>query len=83
MSDVFNCVVVAGPENCHKVGRSAYDKTLKNEYFNDHFYWYFSWYLSWYPLIYFNDLFYYQFAFSLFLGVTETSNHYNREAIAF
>ncbi len=58
-------------------------KTLKNESFNDLFYWYFSWYLSWYPLIYSNGLFYCQFTFSLFLGVTETSNHDNRAAIAF
>ena len=52
LSDIFSRIVVdAGPEYCHKVGHSAYDKTLKNEYFNDHYYWYFSWYLSWYPLI--------------------------------
>lgn len=52
LSDIFSRIVVdAGPEYCHKVGHSAYDKTLKNESFNDLFYWYFSWYLSWYPLI--------------------------------
>jgi hypothetical protein len=84
LSDIFSHIVVdAGLEYCHKVGHRGYDKTLKNESFNDLFYWYFSWYLSWYPFIYSNGLFYCQFTFSRFLGVTETSNHDNRAAIAF
>ena len=76
LSDIFSRIVLdAGPEYCHKVGHSAYDKNTEKRIFR--------WYLSWYPLIYSNGLFYCQFTFSLFLGVTETSNHDNRAAIAF